>query len=169
MWSGKFNTMKQTSKQGKTKKAPKRKSTTRSNYGEFGRQFLEFKDKPVEAIRFLRKRKSGECLKAIKVPTIGYVDFVWGENDKNNKGYGLKHIIEKHGKGIEALGYKIEQFIPIVLLYGISSMKSEDNRCILEGKCFRAVVATNYRGKNKQWLLTAFDVTKKTVKRRSKK
>lgn len=152
--------MKQTNKQGKTKKVPKRKSTTRSNYGEFGRQFLEFKDKPVEAIRFLRKRKSGECLNVIRIPSIGYIDFVWGENDKNNKGYGLKHIIEKHGKGIKALGYDVEQFIPMALMYG--DIKEETaKRHVLEGKNFRAVISKVYKGKEKQWLLTAFDITRK--------
>lgn len=148
---------------------------TKNTVGEFGEQFTQFKDRPVEAIKFLKrygkKNGSGECLKAIKVPSIGYVDFVWGENDKNNKGYGLKHIIEKHGKDIEIHNYQIEQFIPIVLTYGILRKKPEDDKYILEGKNFRAVISTKYKGKNKQWLLTAFDITpkKKTAKRRSKK
>ena len=110
---------------------------TKNTVGEFGEQFTQFKDRPVEAIKFLKKygkkNGSGECLKAIKVPSIGYVDFVWGENDKNNKGYGLKHIIEKHGKDIEALGYQIEQFIPIVLLYGDLRVNHRLNRYIFEG------------------------------------
>ena len=127
---------------------------TKNTVGEFGEQFTQFKDRPVEAIKFLKKygkkNGSGECLKAIKVPSIGYVDFVWGENDKNNKGYGLKHIIEKHGKDIEALGYQIEQFIPIVLTYGILRKKTEDNRYILEGESFRAGITTNSNSKKKQ-------------------
>lgn len=145
----------------------------KNTVGEFGEQFTQFKDRPVEAIKFLKKygkkNGSGECLKAIKVPSIGYVDFVWGENDKNNKGYGLKHIIEKHGKDIEALGYQIEQFIPIVLLYGDLRVNHRLNRYIFEGETFRIVISAKYKNKNKKWLLTAFDITKRPPKRRSKK
>ncbi|NCQ10838.1 MAG: hypothetical protein GW809_01545, partial [Bacteroidetes bacterium] len=50
---------------------------------------------------------------------MGFIDIVWGENDqKTNKGFGLKHIFEKHGKEIEQLEFKIEDFITIVIMFG---------------------------------------------------
>ena len=151
----------------------KEKMTKKNTFGEFGEQFTQFKDKPVEAIKFLmvygREKGSGECLKALKVPQIGYVDIVWGENDKNNKGYGLKHIIEKHGKDIEALGFAVEYFIPITLMCGNLRMKEEDGKYIFVSETFRLVISRKYKGKGKQWLLTAFNITRrpsgKTVKR----
>ena len=142
--------------------------TKKNTFGEFGEQFTQFKDKPVEAIKFLmvygREKGSGECLKALKVPQIGYVDIVWGENDKNNKGYGLKHIIEKHGKDIEKLGFKVEHFIPITLMYGNLRINHKLDRYIFESETFRLVVSGNHNGKAKKWLLTSFDLRKKPTK-----
>ncbi|MDR1200025.1 MAG: hypothetical protein LBL58_00140, partial [Tannerellaceae bacterium] len=87
--------------------------------GRFGTIYPQFQDKPKEAIRFLIKHGEGECIKALYRHDIGYIDIVWGENDpKSNNGYGLKHIIEKHGHEIEQLGFKIEDFIPIIVQYG---------------------------------------------------
>ncbi|MBR3559488.1 MAG: hypothetical protein IKN78_11525 [Bacteroidales bacterium] len=51
------------------------------------------------------RRWSGECPKALYREDIGYIDIVWGENDpKTNRGFGLKHIVEKHGANINELG-----------------------------------------------------------------
>lgn len=89
---------------------------------------------------------------------------MWGENDKNNKGYGLKHIIEKHGKDIEKLGFKVEHFIPITLMYGNLIIQKGGDRYLFEGETFRLVIERKYKGKEKQWLLTGFDVTKNRSK-----
>ena len=91
---------------------------TKYQSGRFGSIYPQFQDKPKEAIRFLLKRREGECIKSLYRSDIGYIDIVWGENDQNNKGFGLKHIIEKHGGDIEELGFKIEDFIPIVVQFG---------------------------------------------------
>lgn len=73
--------------------------------GEFGKIYTGFEKEPKKAIKFLIKAKHGECLNALYRSDIGYIDIVWGKNDKNNKGFGLKHIIEKHGKEIKELGF----------------------------------------------------------------
>lgn len=64
----------------------------------FGEQFLQFKNKPKEAIVFLRKVKRGECIAALHRDDIGDVDIVWGEvtDEKKHLGFGLAHIIDKH-------------------------------------------------------------------------
>jgi len=129
---------------------------------DFGTVYTQFKGKPKDAIKHLLKVKEGECISALYRQDIGYIDIVWGENDSNNKGFGLKHIYEKHGKEINELGFKIEDFIPIVVQFGdFNKKKSFDNKFIFESKMFRFVVQTNYKGTKKQWLLSAFDLRRK--------
>jgi len=66
--------------------------------GDFGTIYTQFKGKPNEAIKHLLKVKNGECVAALYRSDIGDIDIVWGENDIKNKGFGLKHIYEKHNK-----------------------------------------------------------------------
>lgn len=121
--------------------------------------YSQFQGKPKMAIQYLMKMKKGECPKALYRKDIGYIDIVWGENDpKTNKGYGLKHIVEKHGESIKALGFNIEDFIPIVVQYGnFNPKRSEPHKKVYESDTFRFVVAID---KNRNWLLTAFDLKK---------
>ena len=131
--------------------------------GEFGTIYTQFKGQPVKAIRFLRKKQEGEAVKALYREDIGYIDIVWGEhNPKNNKGFGLKHIIEKHGEEIKKLGFNIENFIPAIVQHGdFNRKKSDKNKAVFESSTFRFVVSLNYKGEKKTWLLTAFDILKK--------
>jgi hypothetical protein len=87
----------------------------KQSVGAFGPIYTQFKNKPRMAIIHLKKVKKGECPEALYRSDIGYVDIVWGENDPvTNKGFGLKHIIEKHGKEIKELGFEVED---LYLLY----------------------------------------------------
>lgn len=133
------------------------------NEGPFGPIYSQFQGKPKMAIKHLMKVKKGECTKALYRKDIGYIDIVWGENDpKTNKGFGLKHIVEKHGESIKALGFNIEDFIPIVVQYGNLSVKKSDNKkIVLESQSFRIVVQTKWNDNTKIFLLTAFDLRKK--------
>ena len=133
--------------------------------GDFGTIYNQFKDKPKEAIKYLMKVKEGEAVKALFRNEIGYIDIVWGENDKNNKGFGLKHIIEKHGAEIKHLGFEIEDFIPIIVQFGVfNPKKSEGTKRVYENEMFKFVIETKYYNKSKNWLLTAFDLRKKPMK-----
>ena len=137
--------------------------------GAFGTIYTQFKNKPKKAILHLMQVKEGEAMAAMFRDDIGFIDIVWGENNPiTNKGYGLKHIIEKHGKEIKQLGFAVEDFIPIVVQYGnLNLKKSIDDKVVFESKMFRLVITTKHKGKNKQWLLSAFDLrplNKKTSK-----
>lgn len=133
-----------------------------SLFGLFGSEYTQFKGKPKEAIKFLMKVKEGEAVDALYRDDIGYVSIVWGENNEKNEGYGLKHIIEKHGAEIEALGFAIEDFIPIVFAFGtFNSDKSIDGKIVLDSESFRIIIQTNFFGVKKKWLLSAFDLKKK--------
>lgn len=140
--------------------------STLGNTSDFGEVFTQFKGKPKLAIKHLIKVKQGEAVNALYREDIGFIDIVWGENDpKTNKGFGLKHIIEKHGNEIEQLGFKVEDFIPIVVQFGEYNKKvSENGRYAFEGKMFRFIIEPHYKGRKKQWLLTAFDLRKKPKK-----
>ena len=108
-------------------------------------QYKQFKNKPVEAIKHLMKVKKGDCLQALYRKDIGYIDIVWGENDKNNKGFGLKHIIEKHGDEIKQLGFKVEVFIPIIVQFGELKKSDKPKRIELVGEMFKVVIKTEFR------------------------
>ncbi len=112
--------------------------------GEHDPIYIQFELKPKEAIKHLMKVKKGECIRALYRKDIGYVDIVCGENDpKTNTGYGLKHIVEMHGKEIKELGLTIEDFIPIAFYNGkINIKRSTRNRICLESKLYRIIVAT---------------------------
>ena len=131
--------------------------------GIFGPTYGQFKNQPKLAIKHLLKVKNGECPQALYREDIGYIDIVWGKNDpETNKGFGLKHIVEKHGESIKELGFEIEDFIPIVVQYGnLSIKKSDKKKLILESKTFRIVIQTRWDNQTKIFLLTAFDLRKK--------
>lgn len=119
-------------------------------------KYRQFKNKPKEAIKHLLKVKKGDCLNALYRKDIGFIDIVWGENDAKNKGFGLKHIVEKHGKEIEQLGFKIEDFLPIIVQFGdFKKSQQKSGRIILEGSMFRVIIKQN---SDKNFLLTAFDL-----------
>lgn len=121
--------------------------------------YKQFKNKGKEAIKFLLKVKKGDAQKALYRKDIGFIDIIWGENDpKTNVGFGLKHIIEKHGKEIKQLGFNVEDFIPLVVNTGIFTTSKDINRIILKGKMFQIVIDTKYKGKPKNFVLTAFDL-----------
>jgi hypothetical protein len=134
----------------------------------FGTKYFQFKHKGKEAIKHLIKVKEGECISAMHRHGIGDIDVVWGENDSKNKGFGLKHIIEKHGKEILQLGFKVEDFIPIIVQFGELKEVKENDRISLEGKMFRIVISKAYHQDGqkikKNFVLTSFDLRPLTKK-----
>ncbi|MDX9696481.1 MAG: hypothetical protein RBT49_11885 [Bacteroidales bacterium] len=140
------------------------KNKVENNIGDFGPVYKQFKNKPKLAIKHLLKVKHGECLQALYRSDIGFIDIVWGQHDdKTGKGYGLKHIFEKHGAEIKQLGFSIEDFIPIVVQFGELVISKTNEEYLLESNMFRVVIERKYKGTQKQWLLTAFDLRKKPL------
>lgn len=137
-------------------------TTSQQKISVFGPLYTQFKGRPVAAIKYLKKQKKGEAVDALYRQDLGYINIVWGNhNTKTNNGKGLCHIIAKHEKQIQEHGYKIEDFIPIVVQFGdINEKKSDKNKKVYESEMFRFVIAIDHKRKNK-WLLTAFDLRKK--------
>lgn len=131
--------------------------------GDFGEIYTQFYHKPKEAIKFLCKKKSGECSKALHRADIGDIDIIWGEVTDRVKhtGFGLAHIIDKHGKDIKALGFEVEDFIALVIMYGEVKKEVTRDKIICKGHSFKFIVKTKWNGRKKIFLLTAFNLTKK--------
>ncbi len=131
-----------------------------------GPVFRQFKNMPKEAILHLMKAKEGEAIAALYREDIGYIDIIWGENNSKNQGFGLKHIIEKHGAEISKTGFSIEDFIPIIVQYcEFSKLRSTENKKIFESKTARFVIETTFNNKSKNWLLTAFSFRMKKARK----
>ena len=131
--------------------------------GAFGEIYTQFYHQPKKAIKHLCKVKGGECRSALYRADIGNIDLVWGEaTDKiKHKGYGLSHIIDKHGADIKALGFNVEDFIPIVVQFGNLRVSETGEEYLLESNMFRVVIERTYKKRPKQWVLTTFDLRKK--------
>ena len=134
--------------------------------GKFGPIYRQFAGKPKEAIKFLREKKGGECIAALRRSDIGDIDIVWGEvtDPIKHKGYGLAHIIDKHELEINKLGFNLEDFVPIVVQFGNFNLKKSDSqKKVFESETFRFIIAVedSQDGKSKKWLLSAFDIIKR--------
>lgn len=66
----------------------------------FGENYAEFKGKGQEAINHLLETKSGQVQGAFHRDDLGEINLVWGQvtDAKKHKGYGLAHIVDKHGE-----------------------------------------------------------------------
>lgn len=129
----------------------------------FTPEFKQFKNKGKQAILHLKKEQKGVCKDVFYREDVGYIDLVWGYNDKNNKGFGLKHIIDKHEKEINQLGFNLEDFLPIVVNCGIFQKTKDSKKVTLEGETFRVVIGVRNSGTN--YVLSAFDLRPLKLKR----
>ena len=129
--------------------------------GAFGPIYTQFESKPKEAMTHLCNVKDGECPKAFYREDVGFVDFVWGKpNDKTTGkgGFGLSHILTDHSNEIKDFNIDPIDFILRIMNFGKLNTEGKKNRIYLEGKEFRLIVTTEWYGKSKQLLLTAFDL-----------
>ena len=111
--------------------------TTEVKQNDFGTIYTQFENKPVQAIKFLMKKKEGECINALYRNDIGYIDIVWGKvtDPIKHKGFGLAHIIDKHEADIKKLGFDVANFIATVVQYGAENVKkSEEHKKVFESK-----------------------------------
>lgn len=125
--------------------------------GEFGPIYTQFKGKPTEAIRFLMEKQDGEAVAALHRDDIGDIDIIWGRNDDNDSGLGLKHIIEKHKKEWKFYKIDISLLIPELVKNGIKDEdRSNEVKLVLYHEIYRGVIKLEYNKKIKRFLLSAF-------------
>lgn len=138
-----------------------------SKKNDFGTIYTQFENKPVQAIKFLMKKREGDCINALYRNDIGYIDIVWGQvtDPVKHKGFGLAHIIDKHEADIKKLGFDVANFIATVVQYGNLSLSKSKEEYLLESETFRVVIESKYKGNKKNWILTAFNLQQKKAKK----
>lgn len=118
----------------------------------FGVPYSEYTGKPKEAIEKLIKEQQGFVPAAIHKDGIGYIDFVYGKGGIT--GYGLAHIIEKHG-------IDIAKALPDLIDRGtVDNSQSHLGRSFIYSDDKKVVISLNYLNQERIWLLTAYDIDK---------
>ena len=116
-----------------------------------------------EAVKYLLKMKGGECPAAFHRNDVGDIDLIWGEvtDPVKHKGYGLAHIIDKHGTEFHYGNsrIRIEDFLPIVIMNGRKYYETP-YKAKFKGEGYKFVIAKKSPGRtdDKIWLLTAFEL-----------
>lgn len=124
--------------------------------GPFGKIHNEFHHNAQAAIECLMKEKDGEAVGALSHPEVGDIDLVWGEEGDPEKdyrgGYGLAKIAAKHPEVLSDLQSILNKMEVDKERSGThkARMKSPDGK-------YRGVIRLTYEGKEKRWLLTAFE------------
>ena len=128
-----------------------------SGYPE--KNYPEYKGTGQKAVDFLVKNKSGQVKGAFSRKDIGDIDVVWGAvtDVEKHKGYGLAHIIDKHGMSVVK---EIENIIKNgnteIQSNGIATVYYQD---------FKLGLSKGWHGKgDNHWILTAYQKNKETGK-----
>ncbi|EQB3613694.1 Eco57I restriction-modification methylase domain-containing protein, partial [Campylobacter upsaliensis] len=124
---------------------------------EFGINFEGFKGK--EAINKLLEEQRGQVKGAFYKEGLGEIDLVWGDSKK-----GLSHILERRKEDFikqgldenEALERALEFVKKIPQIIEQGEVKVGVNRAFVDTKDDRALIALDYKGKDKKWVITAY-------------
>ena len=118
--------------------------------GEHGPIFRQYYHDAQGAITELMQHENGEAPGALYHPEVGDIDLIWGNKGKTQRqGYGLAKLIAYHQEVLSNLQQLIES---------MSVTERTDNTIQLESSTHHAVVRLNWKGNEKQWLLTAFEM-----------
>ena len=124
---------------------------------DFGVNFEGFKGK--EAVLKLLEEKRGQVSGAFYKEGLGEIDIFWGDSKK-----GLNHILERRKEDFikqgldenealnKALGFVKK--IPQIIEQG--KVKKGKNRAFIDTKENRALIALDYKGKDRKWVITAY-------------
>ena len=97
-----------------------------------------------EAVEALSRLQSGDAIGVLRHPAIGPIDVIWG-----NENGGLAHILRDHPGVVADLPERLARMEPKTI---------STNRAILESADDRAVARFSYDGRQKTWLLTAYEL-----------
>lgn len=125
--------------------------------GDFGYKYNQFSDDSSKAIDYLLKRKDGEVEGVINSPAVesitgdGNVGLVYGKT--GDDGFGLAHIVEKHGKNVAE---KIPSILENGKILNDPSL-TNNNRITIVNDDNTGAVRLDWDGKEKQWVVTAYE------------
>lgn len=113
-------------------------------------EYLQFKGKWRQAIKFLIAQQKGIAVAALQHPALGDIDIVWGKvGDNRQHGYGLAKIVQYHPEVLEIMQ-------PILLK--MTSMRFKGNKGYdLKYQDYKATVRQIYNDKERRWLMTMFE------------
>ncbi|EOA4383642.1 PBECR2 nuclease fold domain-containing protein, partial [Campylobacter upsaliensis] len=126
---------------------------------EFGTNYAEFYRDGKEAVDKLLSEKRGQVKGAFYKEGLGEIDLVWGDSKK-----GLSHILERRKEDFikqgldenEALERALEFVKKIPQIIEQGEVKVGVNRAFVDTKDDRALIALDYKGKDKKWVITAY-------------
>jgi hypothetical protein len=126
--------------------------------GDFGPVFTEYEGDPEGAIERLLREKTGEARAVVTREGLGAIDLIYG----NEKG-GLAHIAAEHPGILPRL--------PTILREGeLKEIPGNRKKYLITDKTIPevAVVSLDYNGKEKTWVVTAYEDVQGTVSGRAK-
>lgn len=127
----------------------------RHKRGDHGLIYTEFRHNAKAAINKLLRTKAGEAVSALHHPEVGDIDLIWGKDTgKRNTSYGLAKLVHYHP---EVVGHLQD------ILNTLKKTKQSENSIQLESESHKAVVKLSWLGKEKHWLLTAYEVKKPPI------
>lgn len=119
------------------------------------KNYSEYKGQGQKAVDFLMRKRSGQIKGAFNRKEIGDIDIMWGKviDSEKHTGYGLAHIIDKHG---ETVAKKLGEIVEKGKLYQTSS----NGRIAIEKDNFTVAIRRSWNGNKKTWIVTGFEKEK---------
>ena len=131
----------------------KRRQLVGSDKGD-NQNFSQYKGKGQKAVDFLLKQKKGCVNGAFHRDDTGDIDVVWGKvtDPVKHTGYGLAHIIDKHGiQDVHKLGEAINKGE-----MHVEEKKGKSPRYVIEYQNYRAIISQEWEGGERQLVVTGF-------------
>ncbi|EKF5463184.1 hypothetical protein OZQ05_001673 [Campylobacter jejuni] len=127
---------------------------------EFGENYAEYYHDGKGALQKLLIEKQGQVAGAFHRKDLGDIDLVWGDGN-----FGLSHIVNRREEDfikqglnkIEAKNKALNFIKEIENIINNGNVKKGNNRAFIEVKNSRVMVALDYKGKDKKWIVTAYN------------
>lgn len=127
---------------------------------EFGKNYAEYYHDGKGALQKLLIEKQGQVAGAFHRKDLGDIDLVWGDGN-----FGLSHIINRREEDfikqglnkIEAKNKALNFIKEIENIINNGNVKKGNNRAFIDIKNSRVMVALDYKGKDKKWIITAYN------------
>lgn len=127
---------------------------------EFGENYAEYYHDGKGALQKLLIEKQGQVAGAFHRKDLGDIDLVWGDGN-----FGLSHIINRREEDfikqglnkIEANNKALNFIKEIENIINNGNVKKGNNRAFIDIKNSRVMVALDYKGKDKKWIITAYN------------
>ncbi|HEE9575149.1 TPA: hypothetical protein R8E35_001564 [Campylobacter coli] len=127
---------------------------------EFGKNYAEYYHDGKGALQKLLIEKQGQVAGAFHRKDLGDIDLVWGDGN-----FGLSHIVNRREEDfikqglnkIEAKNKALNFIKEMENIINNGSVKKGNNRAFIDIKNNRVMVALDYKGKDKKWIITAYN------------